>query len=68
MEYPDSRCDDYAKNAADPNKMGGFGQPTGRIVRPDEGRDMNHPQGTNKRAGLPGASREQPGTPGYTER
>lgn len=68
MEYPDPRCDQYAKNAGNPNNMGGFGQPTGRPMKPDEGRDSNHPQGTNQRAGLPGASKDQPGTPGYTER
>lgn len=34
--------------------MGGHGQPEGRPSRPDEGRDSNHPQGTDKRAGLPG--------------
>lgn len=54
MEYPDPRCEEYEKMAANPNAMGGHGQPTGRPVRPPEQRDSNHPIGTNERAGLPG--------------
>ena len=53
MEYPDPRCSDYASKAANPNSMGDHGCPTGRPSRPDQGRDSNHPAGTNSRAGLP---------------
>ncbi len=54
MEYPDKRCETYAKNAANPNDLGGHGQPVGRPMEAPQTRDMNHPQGTNERAGLPG--------------
>lgn len=53
MEYPDPRCEDYAKNAAMPDRMGGMGQPSGRPTEAPQERDMNHPKGTNERAGLP---------------
>jgi hypothetical protein len=54
MEYPDPRCEEYEKMAANPDKMGGHGQPNGRPEKPPEMRDQNHPAGSNARAGLPG--------------
>ncbi len=53
MEYPDPRCSEYEKMAANPDKMGGHGQPNGRPMEAPQERDSNHPMGTDKRAGLP---------------
>lgn len=48
-------CEELARRAANPESMGGFGQPTGRPTETPQERDMNHPEGTNERAGLPGS-------------
>ncbi len=52
-KYPD-RCEELVRKAAMPDSMGGHGQPNGRPMEAPQERDMNHPQGTNERAGLPG--------------
>lgn len=54
----DDRCEDLVKKAANPDSMGGHGQPTGR---PDAGReenDSNHPQGGSSKA--PDVSKKVP--------
>lgn len=54
----DDRCEQLAKNAGNPNAMGGYGQPTGR---PDAGReqnDSNHEQGGSSKA--PDVSKKVP--------
>lgn len=48
-----NRCEELARNAANPDAMGGHGQPNGRPTDEPEERDSNHPQGSgNHRPGI----------------
>lgn len=45
--------DELAKKAANPDSMGGHGQPNGRYQEDAQERDSNHPQGSgNHRPGI----------------
>ncbi len=49
----DCTPDEYASRAANPNSMGGHGQPAGRDTEDAQRRDSNHPQGSgNHRPGI----------------
>lgn len=56
----DCTPEEYASRAANPDSMGGHGQPIGRDTEEPQERDSNHPQGTNERAGLPSARSTRP--------
>lgn len=63
--YPTS-SDEYCRKAANPNSMGGHGQPNGRPMEPRQENDSNHPQGGDSHATMPMPSKKTgTTTPGY---